>query len=165
MTCLASRPADEDRDDPLLVMSPADADALAAELLHGLTTRLGGRHIDHARRVAAGVAGTADDQVIAAALLHDVLEKTAVTASELREITGDETLIALVEILTHLPGEPDHVYLARCASDPRTLLIKRVDLVDKLVAAPLDVPTDVVEHIRREATARLELLELLAADR
>jgi hypothetical protein len=43
-------------------ISPVDADALAARLLAGLRTKLGGAHIAHARRVAARVLASADEQ-------------------------------------------------------------------------------------------------------
>ena len=56
------------------MISPEEADALAVRLLGGLRTKLGDVQLAHARRVAAGVSETGDDRVIAAALLHDVLE-------------------------------------------------------------------------------------------
>ena len=143
-------------------ISPVEADALAARLLAGLRTKLGGTHIAHARRVAGGVLASGDTRALAAALLHDVLEKTAVTADELHEMTGDQALVDLVERLSQRAGESDWDYLSRCAADPTALLIKRFDLTDKLTADDSEVPAADAERIRRRARERLALLERLA---
>ena len=45
--------------------------------------------------------------------------------TELRTITRDSTLVALVEMLTRDEGESDHAYLSRCATDPTAVLVKR----------------------------------------
>jgi (p)ppGpp synthase/HD superfamily hydrolase len=135
---------------------------LAARLLGDLRTKLGGLEIAHARRVAARVRDTKDDRVIAAALLHDVLEKAGVNADELCAMTGDAGVVALVEVLSRREGESDHDYLARCAADPMALLVKRVDLVDKLVADDAVVAPDIAERLRQAARERLALLDGLA---
>jgi (p)ppGpp synthase/HD superfamily hydrolase len=143
-------------------ISPAEADALAADLLGGLRTKLGGSHIAHARRVAVGVLASGDRRAVAAALLHDVLEKTDVTADMLYEMTGDTALVALVVRLTHSAWESECEYLARCASDPTALLIKRLDLADKLTENDYGVSAAHAKQIRRQARDRLALLECLA---
>jgi (p)ppGpp synthase/HD superfamily hydrolase len=144
-------------------ISPVEADALAARMLAGLRTKLGGAHIAHARRVAAGVLASGDSRAVAAALLHDVLEKTPVTADELHEMTGDQALVELVERLTRKDGQSDWSYLSRCAADPTALLIKRLDLTDKLTADDTEVPAADAERIRRRARQHLALLERLAS--
>ena len=141
------------------MISRDEADALAARLLGDLRTKLGGPHIAHARRVAARVADSDDDRLVAAALLHDVLEKTAVTADELRAMTRVVALVALVEILTQGANESDDSYLARCAADPGALRVKRLDLEDKLVADASAVSAPAAESIRQQAIGRLMLLE------
>jgi (p)ppGpp synthase/HD superfamily hydrolase len=143
-------------------VSPVEADALAERMLAGLRTKLGGAHIAHARRVAAGVLASGDTRAVAAALLHDVLEKTPVTADELYEMTGDQALVELVERLTRKDGQSDWYYLSRCAADPTALLIKRLDLTDKLTADDSEVPAAEAERIRRRARQHLALLERLA---
>jgi (p)ppGpp synthase/HD superfamily hydrolase len=97
------------------VISPDEADALAARILGDRRTTLGELHISHARRVAAGLDGSADDRLVAAALLHDVLEKTAVTAEELRAMTGDAGCVDLVEVLTQAAGSSRPARSARRA--------------------------------------------------
>lgn len=142
-----------------MAISPEAADVLAARLLGDLRTKLGGLEIAHARRVAARVRGTNDDRVIAAALLHDVLEKAGVSANELRAMTGDAGVVDLVEVLSRRDGESEHDYLSRCAADPKALVVKRVDLEDKLVADDSVVPAVVAEKVRQEASERLALLD------
>jgi hypothetical protein len=144
------------------MMSPKDADALAAQLLDDLRTRLGELQIIHARRVAEALVGRVDDCAIAAALLHDVIEKTGITAPELRRLTGDNEVVQLVEILTRRPGESESDYLFRCAGHPVALIVKRVDLEDKLIADDSAVAPAVAEAIRREAVERLDLLNRLS---
>jgi (p)ppGpp synthase/HD superfamily hydrolase len=143
-------------------MSPDEADALAARLHGDLRTRLGGLQIAHVRRVAQAVGNHADPRVVAAALLHDVLEHCAVATDDLAALTGDPELVRLVDVLSQRAEEPDDVYLSRCASDPLTLLIKRADLADKLVANDSTVAREVAERQRGIATRRRVLLERLA---
>src|SRR5262245_35076862 len=150
--------------DPPL-MTPDDADSIAARLLGELRTKLGGLHIVHARRIAERARPTGDRRVIAAALLHDVLEKTATTADELRTMTGDAHVVELVEVLTQRPGERYQDYLARCVEDPAARLLKRYDLEDKLLADDSAVPATVADRLRHKARARLALLDRLAARR
>jgi (p)ppGpp synthase/HD superfamily hydrolase len=142
---------------------PDCADALAARLLGDTRTKLGGLHIAHARRVAGRVAVTEDDSLIGAALLHDVLEKTPTTADDLRALTRDERLVEMVERLSQQAGEPYRAYLARCATDPEALLLKRIDLHDKLVSDDFTVPWTQAARLRNQARQRLALLERLAA--
>lgn len=143
-------------------ISAHDADVLAARLLGDRRTKLGGLHIAHARRVAAAIGGGSGERAVAAALLHDVLEKTDTTTDELRTLTRDDALVALVDTLSQAAGEPDAVYLARCAADPIALLIKRADLADKLDGDVTQVRSDVADGIREEARIRLRRLERLA---
>ena len=141
---------------------PVEVEALAVRLLGEVRTRLGGSHVAHAKRVAVAVAGTGDEGLVAAALLHDVIEKTGTSVSELLAEVGDERVVRLVDQLTHRPDESDQVYLSRCAASRETLLIKRCDLLDKFSADDVTVSADAAQHVRREARRRLDLLERLA---
>ena len=144
------------------MITVGEADRLAAALLGDLRTRLGGLHIAHARRVAAGVEGLGDETAVAAALLHDVVEKTGVSIGDLLSVTGDRGVVELVDILTHRPGESEHHYLSRCTSHPTALAIKRMDLIDKLEATDSAVGAVEAAAIRRTARQRLDLLGRLA---
>jgi (p)ppGpp synthase/HD superfamily hydrolase len=143
-------------------MTPEAADSLAAGLLGLSRTELGGLQINHARRVAARVRITADNRVIAAALLHAVVSTHCITADELRAVVADERVAEIVEVLTRTDGEADEPYLARCAANPFALMIKRADLADSLIAIEPSVAAAVALRIRRQASRRLALLNLLA---
>jgi hypothetical protein len=142
--------------------SPAEAEALAARLLAGLTTSLAEPQIDHARRVAAAVEGYGDQRLVAAAFLHDVLEKSGITADELRDLTRDAEVVELVEVLSKADDEPYADYLARCAAHPAARVLKRVDLADKLIADTSGVPDGTARLVRREARRRLAALDWLS---
>ena len=65
-------------------------------------------------------------------------------------------------ILTRTELESDDEYLSRCAADPIALLVKRADLQDKLVADGSNLSPRLELRLRRQARARLELLDALA---
>jgi (p)ppGpp synthase/HD superfamily hydrolase len=133
-------------------------------LLGGLRTRLGGLQIAHARRVANAVRdNTRDDAMYVAALLHDVVEKDCITSAELLSETRDAESVRLVGLLTRDPGETYQDYLLRCSQDPRAVVIKRADLIDKFYAADSTVSALKAEKIRRKAEQRLARLNSLAS--
>jgi len=146
------------------VITVGEADALAKRA-HGCDrTRSGSLFIDHVRRVAARFGEDDDRDAVAAALLHDSVEKGWMAWSDLRAAGADERLIEVVDALTQRDGELELQYLDRCVADPLALRIKRVDIADKLdprsVATLNDHDRNVVH---RRAHDRLTLLEELAA--
>jgi (p)ppGpp synthase/HD superfamily hydrolase len=153
------------RDHVASVISAVEADALAAELLGNLRTRLGGLHIAHARRVAARVRHLGDDRLVVAALLHDVVEKDRISIDELSARVRNALVMELVDVLTQDPEATEMEYLSRCAAHPLALLIKRIDLLDKLTSDDSEVTADVVAHLRSQARERLATLDHLAASR
>jgi (p)ppGpp synthase/HD superfamily hydrolase len=142
--------------------TPEHADRLAAQLLGQMRTRLGGLELDHARRVAATLSSGGDEQLVSAALLHDVLEKTDTTREELLELTDDEVVVELVSLVTRDPAEAYRTYLARCASDPGTYALKQADLQDKVVTSDVTVAGYVAARLRQQARQRLQLLDVFA---
>ena len=140
------------------MITPEQAERLAAQLLDGLTTRLGGPHIEHARRVAGRVAGSGD-RVAIAALLHDVVEKGCISWGDFAAAVGDEEVVRLVDAVTRRDGEDERAFLRRCAQDPVARLVKRADLLDKLGPQDVEVEFDVGASVRREARERLALLD------
>lgn len=139
------------------------ADEIVTRFLSMHRTRLGGSHVDHARRVAAGL-GAAPDHEIAAALLHDVIEKSEIGVAQFRALVHDAAVVALVDILTVRDGETEHDYLRRCARDPVALRIKRLDLEDKLTTDDVHVAADVADDLRSEALGKLCVLNAFAID-
>src|SRR5690606_11747524 len=77
--------------------------------------------------VAARVAG--DDNAVATAWLHDVVEDTPVTLADLEESFPAEVTIA-VDALTRRPGEDPADYYARVRAVPLALAVKLADLAD-----------------------------------
>lgn len=143
-------------------MSPAEAEILAARLLRGLHTKLGGPQIAHARRVAEAVRHQSDETTFSAALLHDVVEKGCITSAELLSATRDAEVVRLVGLLTQEPDEVYEDYLLRCSQDADAVVIKRADLIDKFDPGDSTVSADEAAKIRRSAEERLVLLESLA---
>lgn len=141
------------------MITPGDADDLATQVLADRVTKLGGRSIDHARRVAAAVA-THGDRAVVAALLHDTVEKGCIAWPELAAVDNEE-VVRHVDALTCRDGESELEYLRRCAEDPVAAVIKRADLLDKFDPPEIDVACDGGAAIRRQARERLALLHRL----
>ncbi|GCE81759.1 HD domain-containing protein [Komagataeibacter oboediens] len=98
----------------------------------------GDPYIVHPRRVAQTVKETgARDEVVAAALLHDVVEDTPVTLAEIRAEFGED-VAALVEMVTDVSRPEDGNRKVRKAMDRDHLAlasaegqtIKLADLID-----------------------------------
>lgn len=142
------------------MITPGDADDLATRVLADRVTKLGGRSIDHARRVAAAVAPHSDRAVVAA-LLHDTVEKGCIAWPELAAAVDDDQVVRHVDALTRRDGESELEYLSRCAQDPVAVVIKRADLLDKFDPPEIDVAGDGGAAIRRQARERLALLHRL----
>ena len=111
--------------------------ALAAESHAGQTLETGAPYIEHPLDVLGILfdgLGVRDADLLAAALLHDVLERSSHTAEEIRVAFGDD-VAALVAWLTKPDPEPGETedaakerYFARFAGAPeRVLLLKLAD--------------------------------------
>jgi (p)ppGpp synthase/HD superfamily hydrolase len=111
-------------------------------------------YIDHPRRAATlilewnetgviALDGAALERCTAGALLHDVLEDTRLPRSELkRQFEGDRKLIALVERMTELPGDPDApAYYRNIGRDREAVIVKCADRCANL--------EDVIKDVRR----------------
>lgn len=109
-------------------------------------------YIDHPRRVAtlisewnhSGVTALDDvalERCMAAALLHDVLEDTKLPRFELeRQFPGDGKLLALVERMTELPGDPDAPeYYQNIGRDREAVIVKCADRCANLEDVVKDV--------------------------
>ena len=114
----------------------AIADAIAVEAHRGQTDKLGNDYIDHPRSVARRIA-PANAIVVAAALLHDVVEDSEFTAEDLivRDIPAE--VVAAVQLLTRRDDVPDSDYYAGIAGDPVALAVKLADLADNTDPARL----------------------------
>lgn len=101
-----------------------DALALAVEKFHGVMDKAGQPYILHLLRV---MLHQHDDASRQAAVLHDLVEDTAVTLDELSELGFSELVVSAVDALTHREKESYHDYVLRVA---KCAIAKRVKLAD-----------------------------------
>ena len=100
-----------------------------ASLLHkGQKRKLGEDYIEHPMRVAnkLKMLKLQDENLLAAALLHDVLEDCEVTESELRECFNEE-IVKIVKLLSKDKVIPTELYYTYILSNPFATLIKIAD--------------------------------------
>lgn len=69
-----------------------------------------------------------DEELMAAAVLHDTLEDTKVTRADLRDAGMSERVINTVMILTKMPGDTYDEYKAKVLTSRDAMLVKRADL-------------------------------------
>lgn len=109
-------------------------EAFAAAAHEGQTDKAGQPYITHPRRVAAAVAAAGlDEEAVAAAWLHDVVEDCDVTLDEIEAEFGPQ-VAHLVGLLTRTPDMDKDAYYRRLRDDEdqRGLVIKKADIADNL---------------------------------
>lgn len=107
--------------------------AIAEKAHAGQVDKTGHAYISHPIRVAERVRRhdpTAAPGVIAAALLHDVLEDTDLTRDDLISAGIPADVVDVVDAVTKRMGEPPEEYFARVRSDSRAVAVKRADIED-----------------------------------
>ncbi|MGW6933158.1 HD domain-containing protein [Lentzea sp. NPDC054927] len=109
-----------------------DAIALATSAHDGQFDKSGRPYIGHPLRVMTSVTG---EHAQMAAVLHDVIEDTPITADDLTARGCPTAVVDAVVALSHLPDEPQDVYLRRVAANPLALSVKRADIADNLSPA------------------------------
>jgi (p)ppGpp synthase/HD superfamily hydrolase len=113
--------------EPPVLFTLDDAIALARMAHDGQTDKAGRPYIEHPLRVMRRV-DCEHEQM--AAVLHDVLEDTPVTADDLRSAGCPEAVVAAVHALTKRMGESLAQSMARAAADPIAAVVKRADIAD-----------------------------------
>jgi (p)ppGpp synthase/HD superfamily hydrolase len=109
------------------------ARALATAAHAGQVDKTGHPYITHPTRVAERVAALfpeAPDGVVAAALLHDVLEDTSTTAADLAAAGIPQPVIDAVDAVTKRDREPVETYFERVRSEPWAVMVKTADIAD-----------------------------------
>ena len=107
--------------------------AIAEKAHAGQVDKTGHAYITHPIRVAERVRQhdpAAVPGVIAAALLHDVLEDTDLTRADLISAGIPADVVDVVDAVTKRVGEPAEEYFARVRSDSRAVAVKRADIED-----------------------------------
>jgi hypothetical protein len=93
----------------------------------GQTDKGGMPYITHPLRLMGAVDG---EEAKIVALLHDVIEDTAVTIEDLRREGFSETVLTAVACVTHRRDEPYSDYVVRCKGNPLARQVKLADLAD-----------------------------------
>jgi (p)ppGpp synthase/HD superfamily hydrolase len=118
---------------------------IAAKAHEGQRDKEGLPYILHPLRVMMRVAGE-EAQIVA--VLHDVVEDTAVTADDLRQASFSETVLAAVLCVTHRKDEPYADYVVRCKGNEVARRVKLADLednsrLDRTILRPQRLQADV----------------------
>ena len=118
---------------------------IAAKAHEGQKDKEGLPYILHPLRVMMLVQGE-DAQVVA--VLHDVVEDTAVTTDELRAAGFGEAILAAVVCVTHRRDEPYADYVVRCKGNEVARRVKLADLednsrLDRTILRPQRLDADV----------------------
>ena len=136
-----------------------DAIRIARAAHDGQVDKSGAPYIGHPLRVMGRVSG---EHARMAAVLHDVVEDTQVTAADLLAAGCPAHVVATVVALSHLPGESQEDYLRRVTADPVAVVVKRADIADNMSPprmAMLDPATQ--DRLRAKYTRALDLLDAL----
>lgn len=103
------------------------AKQIATRAHAGAVDMSGQPYIQHPLRVMGAVEG---EVAKAAAVLHDVLEDTPVTADDLRAEGCPEEVLEAVQALTLARDESYEAYLLRVRKNPIALKVKFADIAD-----------------------------------
>ena len=128
-----------------------EAITLAVSAHAGQTDKAGEPYILHVLRV---MLAQKDVETMTVAALHDVVEDTDITISDLQEAGWSTRVVAAVDALTHRDGEDYFDFTRRAASNELARPVKIADLRDNLRQS-----TDAGAQDRR--TRYLEALALL----
>ncbi|GJO45357.1 phosphohydrolase [Mycobacterium marinum] len=107
----------------------AIADSIAAAAHAGQLDKAGLPYLGHVRRVAAYV-DPANAEAAVAALLHDIIEDSGITAAQLAEQGIPASAIDAVERLTRRDHVPPDDYYRRIREHPIAREVKLADLAD-----------------------------------
>jgi hypothetical protein len=100
---------------------------IAAQAHEGQKDKEGLPYILHPLRAMMSVQGE-EAQIVA--VLHDVIEETAVTADDLRRAGFSEPVVAAVVSVTHRKDESYADYVVRCKGNEVARQVKLADLAD-----------------------------------
>jgi (p)ppGpp synthase/HD superfamily hydrolase len=94
-------------------------------------------YYQHCLRVSRTVALMSNDPaVVAAAVLHDIVEDTDITLEVLGALGFPVRTLELVSMMTHPEGVSYTDYISSLMSDPDALTIKKADISDNLSTCP-----------------------------
>ena len=107
---------------------------IAVTAHQGQVDKCGDHYILHPIRVALNFSSEAPMHRIAA-ILHDVVEDTSVTLSNLEALGCPRRVLEALDALTHRNGEPYANYIERVKKNQLAIDVKYFDLIDNLSPA------------------------------
>ncbi|GED25145.1 hypothetical protein BAG01nite_12470 [Brevibacillus agri] len=128
--------------------------ALAAQAHAGQTDKGGNPYILHPLRVMLNMP---TDETKIAAVLHDVLEDTAVTVADLQAAGFSEPVIAAVIALTRREGEAYEDFIRRAKQDAIARQVKLGEIEDNMDLSRILEPTE-QDYERRKRYEKAALL-------
>ena len=133
------------------------AKALATRAHSGQTDKAGLPYITHPERVA-GRLDTPEEQVVG--WLHDTVEDTEVTLTDISSQFGSETAAA-VDAISRREGETWNAYLDRIQENPVARAVKISDLIDNSNLGRIPVIT--MKDVKRQAKYNKALEKLVGS--
>ena len=112
---------------------------IAAKAHSGQIDKAGQPYVLHPLRLMLAV-NTPQERM--AAVLHDVVEDTTVTLSELAQEGFPPEVVAAVKSLTKLPGESRIEAAHRAAANPVARAVKLADVTDNMDLSRIANPTE-----------------------
>lgn len=117
---------------PLPGLDPTDLAALAQAIAtwahRDQTDKVGAPYVRHPEAVAAAFDPLTRTSEHCAGWLHDVLEDTSVSRSDLLDAGIPRSVVEVVELLTRHDGQNPDAYYAAIRNDPVALAVKRADI-------------------------------------
>lgn len=114
--------------------------SIAALAHDGQTDKAGKPYIFHPLRVMLNAEG--DENVKCAAVLHDVLEDTAITVADLEAAGFGENIITALKLLTRTPDDDYMGYVKRLKNNSIAKAVKLADLADNMDMSRIPSPTE-----------------------
>ncbi len=136
---------------------------VAYQAHHGQTDRSGAPYFHHVLHIAEGMP---DERTTVAALLHDTLEDTSLTADTLLSMGFSSEVVEAVRRLTHDKSVPYLDYIRALRDNPIAVTVKLADLAHNSDVSRLPHPTarDIERiQIYRSAQEILRTTEVVAA--
>ncbi|MDD3220988.1 MAG: bifunctional (p)ppGpp synthetase/guanosine-3',5'-bis(diphosphate) 3'-pyrophosphohydrolase [Clostridia bacterium] len=132
---------------------------IAYDAHHGQVDKTGLPYIYHPIHLAESM--TDEDSTIVA-LLHDVIEDTALTLDDLSREGFCEDVLTALTLLTHNPAESYMDYVSRLSTSPLALRVKLADLRHNSDITRLDNVDLKAENRLKKYEKAMQLLEAVS---
>lgn len=134
---------------------------IAARAHEGQRDKSGEPYISHPLRIALGFIRAGDDIRAIIAVLHDVIEDGATTATDLHAEGFSSEIVEAVVALSRRGGEPYADFVARAGTNELARAVKLADLRDNLDRTRMaKLPADERQRLLRKYEGALRTLEI-----